>query len=81
MYYVFFFNSVTFVFQTLFQDLFLVMANYTHNAFTEYLLMYSVCVQMYYKNPAFHKLALRVFFFLEALKFSTPASDFLTLQD
>lgn len=57
----FFFNSVIFVFQTLFQDLFLVMANYTHNAFTEYLLMYSVCVQMYYKNPVFHKLALRVF--------------------
>ena len=72
MYYVFFFDSVTFVFQTLFQDLFLVMANYTHNAFTEYLLMYSVCVQMYYKNPAFHKLALRVFFFSWSPKIQYP---------
>lgn len=62
MHYVLFFNSVTFVFQTLFQVLVLVMAKYIHNVFTEYLLMYSVCVQMYYKNPVFHKLATEVLF-------------------
>lgn len=46
----FFFNSVIFVFQTLFQDLFLVMANYTHNAFTEYLLMYCLCSNVLQKS-------------------------------